>query len=71
MLRGDLQPFAGGRDQALDVIVDIPHGFSESGDHRSVGAEFDHLAELLERDRLGFLDFFGAFVQRLLAARGQ
>ena len=71
MLRGDLQPIAGGRDQALDVIVDIPHGFGERGDHRSVGAEFDHLAELIEGDRLGFLHFFGAFVQRLLAARGQ
>ena len=71
MLRGDLQPLAGGRDQALDVIVDILHGFSESGDHRLVGAEFDDLAELVEGDRIGFLHFFGAFVQRLLAARGQ
>jgi hypothetical protein len=71
MPRGDFQPLAGGCDQALDVIVEILHGFGGSGDHRLVGAEFDHLAELVEGDRLGLLDFFVAFVQHLLAARGQ
>ena len=44
------------------------HGFAERVDDRFVGAEFGDLAELCERDLLGFLHFLGAFVQCLLVA---
>ena len=43
----------------------------ERRDHILVGAELDDLAELLQRDVLGFLHLLGAFVQRVLAFGGQ
>ena len=67
----DLEPLARGRAEALDHVLDVLHGLGEVGDDRLVGAEFDDLAELLQRDRLGFLHLLGTFVQSLFAARGQ
>ena len=67
----DLEPFAGRRAQALDGVVDVLDGFAERCDDRLVGAEFGDLAELAERDLLGFLHFLGAFVERLCAPRRQ
>ncbi len=69
--RSDAKPFARRRAEALDVVVDVLHGFGERSDHRLVGAEFDDLAELFERDLLGFLHLPGAFVQRLIAFGGE
>ena len=57
--------------QALDGVVDTVDGFAEGCGHHLVGAEFDDLAELSERDLLGLLHFLGALVQRRLGARGQ
>ena len=68
---GGLEPLARRRAEALDHVVDVLHGLGEGRDHRLVGAELDDLAELVQRDRLGFLHLLGALVQHLLAARGQ
>ncbi len=67
----DVEPLARGRAQALDHVVDVLDGLGERGDHRLVGAHLDDLAELLQRQRLGFLHLLGALVERFLAARGQ
>ena len=71
MQGGDVEPLARGRAEALDHVVDVLDGLVERRDDVLVGAEFDDLAELLQRQRLGFLHLLGAFVQRLFAARGQ
>ena len=57
--------------EALDHFVDVLHGLGEVGHHRLVGAERGDLAELGQRDRLGFLHLLGAILQDLLALRGQ
>ena len=71
VLGGQFEPLARGRAEALDHLIDVLHVLGERRDDRLVGTEFDDLAELLQRDRLGFLHFFGSIVQRLFAARGQ
>jgi hypothetical protein len=68
VLRGQFEPFARGRAEAFDHLVNVLHVLGECRDDRLVGAEFDNLAEFLQRDRLGFLHFSGAIVQRLFAA---
>ena len=67
----DLEPLARRRAEALDHVIDVFHGFLKRSDDGLVGAELDDLAELLQRDRLGFLHLLGTFDQRLFAARGQ
>ncbi len=49
----DVEPLACGRAQALDHVIDVLHGLGESGDDGLVGPQFDDLAELLQRERLG------------------
>ena len=71
VLGAQFEPLARGRAEALDHLIDVLHVLGERRDDRLVGTEFDDLAELLQRDRLGFLHFPGAIVQRLFAARGQ
>ena len=71
VLGGQFEPLARGRAEALDHLIDVLHVLGERRDDRLVGTEFDDLAELLQRDRLGFLHFLGSIVQRLFAARGQ
>ena len=71
VLGAQFEPFARGRAEALDHLIDVLHVLGECGNDRLVGTEFDDLAELLQRDRLGFLHFPGSVVQRLFAARGQ
>ena len=71
VLGTQFEPLARGRAEALDHLVDVFHVLGERGYDRLVGTEFDDLAELLQRDRLGFLHFLGAIVQRLFAARSQ
>ncbi len=71
VLGAQFEPLARGRAEALDHRIDVLHVLGECRDDRLVGTEFDDLAELLQRDRLGFLHFPGAIVQRLFAARSQ
>ncbi len=71
VLVGQFEPLDRGRDEALDHRVDVFHVLGERRDDGLVGAELDDLAELLHRDRLGFLHLPGALVQRLFAARRQ
>ena len=71
MLGRGIEPFAGGLDHALDVVVDVFHGLAEGCDDRLVGAEFNDLAELFQGYRLGLLHLAGAFIKALFAAGGQ
>ena len=66
-----LEPFARRCVQALDGVVDALDGFAEGGDDRLVGAKLDDLAQLLQRNLLGFLHLPGAFGQRLFGPGSQ
>ncbi len=64
MLGSEVEPLARRGAEAVDVVVNVFHGFAERRDDGLVGAEFNDLAELLRCDLLGFLHFPGAVGQR-------
>jgi hypothetical protein len=71
VLGAQFEPLARGRAETLDHLIDVLHVLGQRRNDRLVGTEFDDLAELLQRDRLGFLHFPGSIVERLFAACSQ
>ena len=71
VLGAQFEPLARRGAEALDHLVDVFHVLGEGCNDRLVGAEFDDLAELLQRDRLGLLHFSGSVVERFFAACSQ